>query len=112
MDKSISALAKNAQVLRLPSSDEARLALMSRRGDLLADPNDSNRLFIAANQDWAMDFAPQPAISKQGMGFGVHKSMSLTDLQALDIFITEKQDIGHIDVLVDKAFAEVIAETK
>lgn len=112
MDKSVTGLAKNAQILRLPSSDEARLALMSRRGDLLADPSDSNRLFIDANKDWAVDFVPTPAISKQGMGFGVHKSMTLTDLQALDIFITEKQDTGHIDALVDKAFAQIRAEAK
>lgn len=108
MEKSVSASVKNAQVLRLPSSDEARLAIMSRRGDILADPGDTNRLFLNANKDWAAEFAPTPALSKQGISFGLPKSMASTDIEALNIFITEKLATGHIKDLVDKSFSEMM----
>lgn len=110
MDKSVSPLVKNAKVVRLPSSDEARLAVMSRRADVLADPSDTNRLFIAANKDWAVDLAPQPAISKQGIGFGLNAAFPAKDVAALNIFIEEKVATGHVEALVDKAVQEVLAE--
>ena len=112
MDKSISPLVEHANVVRLPSSDEARLAVMSRRADVLADPSDSNALFVAANKDWAVALAPTPAISKQGIGFGVNAAFPAKDIAALDIFIEEKVDTGAVDRLVDDAVQEVLAASK
>lgn len=110
MDKSVSPLVKTAKILRLPSSDEARLAVMSRRADVLADPSDTNRLFIAANKDWAVDLAPEPAIAKQGIGFGLNAGFPAKDIDALNIFIEEKVATGHVEALVEKSVQEVLAE--
>ncbi len=110
MDKSVSPLIRNATILRLPSSDEARLAVMSRRADVLADPSDTNRLFVEANKDWAVAMAPTPAIAKQGVGFGLNAAFPAKDVAALNIFIEEKVATGQVDRLVDKAVQQVLAE--
>ncbi|WP_417257212.1 substrate-binding periplasmic protein [Celeribacter halophilus] len=112
MDKSLTPLVENADIVRLPSSDEARLAVMSRRADVLADPSDSNALFVAANKDWAVDVAPVPAISKQGIGFGLNVNFPAKDIAALDIFIQEKIDTGAVDRLVEASVQEILAETE
>lgn len=112
MDKSISPLVEHANVVRLPSSDEARLAVMSRRADILADPSDSNALFVASNKDWAVALAPTPAISKQGIGFGLNATFPTKDIAALDIFIQEKIDTGAMDRLVDASVQEILAEAE
>ncbi|MFP1643349.1 substrate-binding periplasmic protein [Pontitalea aquivivens] len=110
MDKAVTALAKNARILRLPSGDEARLALMSGRGDVLADPSDSNMVYIAANSDWATHLIPEPAVSRQGMGLGVHRSMSHQDLQSLNFFLEELRATGQMDVMLQAAIEQILAE--
>ncbi len=110
MDRSVTALAKKAKILRLPSGDEARLALMSGRGDVLADPVDSNLVYIAANKDWATHIVPEPAVSRQGMGFGVHRSMSFQDLQSLNIFLEELRATGRVDELLKASVQKILDE--
>lgn len=112
MDKSVTPLVEHAKIVRLPSSDEARLAVMSRRADVIADPSDSNALFVAANKDWAVAMAPSPAISKQGIGFGLNAGFPAKDIAALDIFIQEKIDTGAVDRLVDASVQEILAEAE
>lgn len=109
MDKSVTPLIKQAKILRLPSSDEARLAVISRRADVLADPSDTNMLFVAANKDWAKMLRPTPAIAKQGVGFGLNAAFPAKDIAALDIFLEEKKATGQVDALVDKAVQEALA---
>lgn len=108
MDRSVTALAKNARILRLPSGDEARLALMSGRGDVLADPIDSNTVYVASNKDWATHIVPEPAVSRQGMGFGVHRSMSYQDLRSLNIFLEELRATGRIEALLRVSVQQII----
>jgi polar amino acid transport system substrate-binding protein len=110
MDKSMTPLVHHATLLRLPSSDEARLALMARRADVLADPSDTNAMFVAANKDWAVALAPVPAVSKQGVGFGLNAAFPQRDIEALNIFLEEKKDTGQVDALVDAAVQAAIAE--
>lgn len=43
-DKAITAAIKNATILRLPGNDETRLAVVSRRADILVDASDTNQL--------------------------------------------------------------------
>lgn len=112
MDRAVTELAKNADILRLPSGDEARLALMSGRGDVLADPVDSNMVYVAANEDWATHIVPEPAVSRQGMGFGVNRSMSYQDLQALNIFLEEMRATGKIDAILKAEVQKIIDESK
>lgn len=111
-DKLISAAVKNGKIMRLPGMDETRLAVMSRRADVLVDANDTNHLFALANPDWTKEVLPEPALAKQGVSFGLRRDISAADLQVLNIYLTQRRETGEIDALVDKASAEVNAATK
>ncbi|OWJ89767.1 amino acid ABC transporter substrate-binding protein [Pseudomonas sp. A46] len=102
-DKAISAVVKNARIMRLPGMDETRLAVMSRRADVLVDASDTNHLFAVANPDWAKEVLPKPALAKQGVAFGLRRDASAADLQVLNIYVTQRRETGEIDALVDKA---------
>jgi polar amino acid transport system substrate-binding protein len=107
-DKAISAAIKNANILRLPSNDETRLALMSRRADILVDASDTNLLFTRANPDMVA-FNPEPALAKQGVAFGLPHGLSASDVAVVDIFLEEKVATGQVDALIQKAADEVLA---
>ncbi|SDJ34185.1 amino acid ABC transporter substrate-binding protein, PAAT family [Pseudomonas delhiensis] len=109
-DKAISSVVRQGTVMRLPGMDETRLALMSRRADVLVDASDTNHLFAMAN-DWAREVLPKPALAKQGVAFGMRRDISAADLQVLNIYVTQRRETGEIDRLVDKASAEVNAKT-
>ncbi|RUM24146.1 amino acid ABC transporter substrate-binding protein [Rhizobium vallis] len=97
IDGTLSPQIKNATILRLPDIDATRLALSSRRGDILFDDSDSNALFSATGKDRWVTLNPEPAISKQGIAFGLRRSASYSDIQSLNFFIQEKSAIGEID---------------
>lgn len=110
-DKAVSAAIKSATLMRLPGSDETRMALMSRRADVLADANDTNHLFAMAN-DWTKEVLPVPALAKQGVSFALSRETPAEDLAQLDAYLTQRREAGEIDKLVDKASAEIIAGKK
>jgi len=112
MDRAVTDAARNAEILRLPSGDEARLALMSGRGDVLADPVDSNTVYVASNEDWATHIIPEPALSRQGMAMGVNRSMSYQDLQSLNFFLEELRATGRIDAMLQAAVQQIIDENQ
>lgn len=107
-DKAVSAQVKNATILRLPSNDETRLALMSRRADMLVDASDTNLLFTRANPDMVA-LTPKPALAKQGVAFGLPHGLSAADVAVVDIFLEEKVATGHVEELITKAADEVLA---
>ncbi|CCV09632.1 ABC transporter substrate-binding protein [Mesorhizobium metallidurans STM 2683] len=111
-DKAISAVVKQAQILRLPGNDETRLALTSRRADILVDASDTNALFTQANPDWAVALNPVPALAKQGVAFGLPLDLSASDVEVVNIFLEEKVATGHVDDLIRKANDEVLKGTK
>ncbi len=111
-DKAISAAVKTAKIMRLPGMDETRLAVMSRRADVLVDASDTNHLFAVANPDWAKEVLPKPALAKQGVAFGVRRDASAADLQVLNIYVTQRRETGEIDALVDKASLQANAAEK
>lgn len=111
-DKAITAAIKQGNVMRLPGMDEARMAVMSRRADVLVDANDTNHLFAQANPSWTKEVMPEPALMKQGVSFGVPRDISPADLQALNIFIKQRQDSGEVSALIEKFSAEAVAQTK
>lgn len=111
-DKAISAAVKNAQILRLPGNDETRLAVVSKRADILVDASDTNQLFIQSNPDWAVAMNPTPALAKQGVAFGLPLSLSAADKAVVDIFLEEKVATGHVDELIHKAVDEVLKGAK
>ncbi|PDS41213.1 amino acid ABC transporter substrate-binding protein [Rhizobium anhuiense] len=108
-DKYLTSALKNATIMRLPGPDEIRLAMMSKRADVVFDTSAANDLFAAANADTTVILRPSPALDKRGVSFGLRRDTSPADLQVLDIFITDNLVTGHIDELVKKAIAH---ETK
>jgi polar amino acid transport system substrate-binding protein len=91
--------------MRLPGMDETRLAVMSKRADVLVDASDTNHLFAIANPDWTKEILPVPALAKQGVAFGLSRNATPSDLQVLNIYLTQRRETGEISALVDKASA-------
>ncbi|MEN5033663.1 transporter substrate-binding domain-containing protein [Pseudomonas sp. TWI929] len=102
-DKAITSVVRNGKIMRLPGMDEARLAVMSKRADVLVDASDTNHLFALANPGWAREILPKPALAKQGVSFGIRRDISPADLQVLNIYISQRRETGDIQKLVDKA---------
>lgn len=111
-DKAISSVIKNGKIMRLPGMDEVRLAVMSKRADVLVDASDTNHLFAVANPGWTREILPKPALAKQGVSFGVRRDISPADLQVLNIYLQQRRETGEIQRLVDKASAAANAEAK
>ena len=109
-DKAISAVVKQGTIMRLPGMDETRLAVMSRRADVLVDASDTNHLFALANPTWVREILPKPALAKQGVAFGVRRDISWADLQVLNIYLTQRRETGEIAALVDKASEQANAQ--
>ncbi|OWV97264.1 transporter substrate-binding domain-containing protein [Rhizobium sp. R693] len=110
-DKAISAVVKNATIMRLPGNDETRLALTSKRADILVDASDTNQLLTQANPDWAVALNPTPALAKQGVSFGLPHGLSAADVEVVNIFLEEKVATGHVDELIRKAVDQVLKGT-
>ncbi len=109
-DHALTAVIKNARIMRLPGVDETRLAVMGRRADILVDAADTNWLFRETHPDWATTLEPSPALAKQGVAFGLRDSVSWSDMQVLNIYLEEKVAKGEVDGLIRKAVQEVLAE--
>ena len=109
-DKAITSVIRNGKIMRLPGMDEARLAVMSKRADVLVDASDTNHLFALANPAWAREILPKPALAKQGVSFGVRRDISTADLQVLNIYLSQRRETGDIQRLVDKASLAANAE--
>lgn len=99
-DKAISSAITKATILRLPTNDETRLALISKRADVLVDANDTNQLFTQSNPDWAVAFNPTPALAKQGVAFGLPARLSAQDVEVVNIFLEERVATGHVEDLI------------
>lgn len=111
-DKAVSAAVKNAKIIRLPTSDETRLAVISKRADMIVDESDSNQMFVQANAGWAVTLSPAPALAKQGVAFGLRRDVSAADLQVLNIFLEDKVATGAVDELIKNAIAQELQASK
>lgn len=107
-EKAISAVIKKATILRLPGLDETRLAVITKRGDIIADSSDTNRMFAAANKDWAQEIALDPPLAKQGVSFGLRRDVAPADLHALNIFVTQRREAGEIDKAIEASTAAAL----
>ncbi len=108
-DHSITPLIKNATIARLPDFDASRMAVISNRADVLADDSDGNMLFAESHPEWSATVLPDPAIAKQGIAFGFRKTVSLEDIQALDILIEELRAEGVMDQWMNHYVTQILA---
>ncbi|WP_258196226.1 MULTISPECIES: ABC transporter substrate-binding protein [unclassified Paraburkholderia] len=111
-DKAISALLKKATVMRLPTNDDTRMALMSKRADLLADANITNMLLTESHPEWAATIQPNPAVAQQEVAFGVRKETSEADLKVLNGFIDQQVKSGNVDKLIKASVQTMLAAGK
>ncbi|MFJ4344424.1 substrate-binding periplasmic protein [Pseudomonas sp. NPDC089401] len=102
-DKAVSAVLKQARIVRLPGFDETRLSLMSKRADFLADDSMTNTLLTSAHPDWAKTFTPTPKLAEQGINLGLNKNTPAADIAVLDAFIEAKISSGEMDKLTQQA---------
>ncbi|MBK0097531.1 transporter substrate-binding domain-containing protein [Erwinia sp. S63] len=110
-DKAISTEFKKARIMRLPGFDETRLALMSKRGDVLADDNMSNLMLETAHKDWVKIMTPNPLLAKQGIAMGVRKDMPVNDIGELNKFIQSERASGTVDKLIKQSVEETLAQS-
>ncbi|WP_306770866.1 ABC transporter substrate-binding protein [Paraburkholderia sp. UYCP14C] len=111
-DKAISAVLKQATIMRLPGFDETRLALQSKRADLLADDSMTNLLLTRAHPDWADSFKPNPPLAQQGINFGIRKDTPAADIAVFNKFLAQQKQSGTVNAYLDMSVKETIAQTK
>jgi polar amino acid transport system substrate-binding protein len=111
-DKAISGALKQAQVMRLPGNDETRLALMSKRADLLADANITNMLLTEAHPEWAVAIQPNPPLAQQEVAFGIRKDTPSADVAVLNTFLGEQVKSGSVDRLIKTSVQTMLASNK
>jgi polar amino acid transport system substrate-binding protein len=98
-DQLLSDNIKHATLLRLQDVDATHLALSSGRGDVLFDDGDTNAIFVASDTKRWLTLKPSPALSKQGIAFGLPRTVSSADIAVLNIFIENKLATGEIQAL-------------
>jgi polar amino acid transport system substrate-binding protein len=111
-DKAISAVIKQAQIMRLPGNDETRLALMSKRADLLADANITNMLLTEAHPEWAVAIQPNPPLAQQEVAFGVRKETSKADLDVLNAYLNQQVKSGAVNRLIKTSVQAMLVPNK
>ncbi|WP_421702968.1 transporter substrate-binding domain-containing protein [Aliiroseovarius sp.] len=109
-DLSITPQIENAKIIRLDGANEGRLAIISKRADVFATDSDIHRITILQNPDWAAQVLPDPAIAKQGIAFGLRKSVPLEDVQVLDIYLEEQVATGNVQRLYEAAVEAMTTE--
>lgn len=109
-DLSISPKVENAKIVRLDGANEGRLAIISKRADVFATDSDIHRITVMQNPDWANQVLPSPAIAKQGIAFGLRKTVPLEDIQVLDIYLEEQVATGNVQRLYEAAIAKMTAK--
>jgi polar amino acid transport system substrate-binding protein len=111
-DKAITAAVKQATIMRLPGNDETRLALMSKRADLLADANITNMLLQQAHPEWAVTIAPNPPLAQQEVAFGVQKSATASDIALLNNFVNDEKKTGALDKSIKSSVQSMLVTNK
>lgn len=100
-DKSLSRVAKNLEIVRLPDQNEARIAVQSGRAHGFFDDISGNAKFAKENKSVRL-IIPDPTIELEGIGFAVRKGYALDDVQALDIMVENFVNTGKLKAAQDK----------
>ena len=106
-DKAISAAIKHAQILRLPTEDAARLAVISHRADINVDAADTNLLFTEVHKNFTT-LDPTPSLISQGIAFGLPDQLSYADVSVFNIFLQDEMATGEVDKLIHTAVDQIV----
>jgi polar amino acid transport system substrate-binding protein len=109
-DAAMTANVKNATIMRLADVDANRLAVTSRRADIVVEDSDANALFVATDPKRWVALFPEPAVAKQGIAFGLRRTASAADIDALNIFLEEKAATGQTAAIF-KSYVDKIVGT-
>lgn len=93
-DKSLSLVAKNLQILRLPDQNEIRIAVQSGRAQGLFDDIAGNAKFAQANKTIRL-IIPEPPIMMEGIAFAIRQGYLYEDIQALNIMVEDWVNTGR-----------------
>jgi len=112
IDRDMTQVIKRARLLRLPDSDGVRLALISRRADMLADASAANAIFLAANPDWSVPYDLQPPLTQMDMSLGLNKATPEADVAELNRFIEREKAAGTVQANFDAAVQQSVQNAK
>jgi len=95
-DHVLTPILKNAEIIRVTSSDEVRMAVLTGRADVGATESLSAILFAKAIPE-IETCIPQPPVFKQGMGFVFRESVPYEQIEALNCLIQQLLWTGQIE---------------
>jgi polar amino acid transport system substrate-binding protein len=87
-DKSLSRVAKNLEILRLPDQNEMRIAVLSGRAQALMDDISGNAKFAQENKTVRL-IIPETPIMLEGVAYAIRQGYPYDDIQALNIMIED-----------------------
>jgi polar amino acid transport system substrate-binding protein len=87
-DKSLSRIAKNMELLRLPDQNETRIAVQSGRAQGLFDDISGNAKFAQENKTIRL-IIPASPILMEGIAFAIRKGYTGDDIEALNIMVED-----------------------
>jgi polar amino acid transport system substrate-binding protein len=100
-DKALTRIAKNAELVRLPDQNEARMAVLSGRAHAFFDDISGNAKFAKENKAIRL-IIPSPPLEVEGIGFAIRKGYPFDDLQAIDIMVENFVNTGKLKAAQDK----------
>jgi polar amino acid transport system substrate-binding protein len=94
-DKSLSRVAKNLEILRLPDQNETRIAVLSGRAAVLMDDISGNAKFAQENKTIRL-IIPEPPIMLEGVAYAIRQGYTNDDLEALNIMVEDFINTGKL----------------
>ena len=87
-DKSLTRIAKNMELLRLPDQNETRIAVQSGRAQGLFDDISGNAKFAKENKTIRL-IIPASPILVEGVAYAIRKGYASDDIEALNIMVED-----------------------
>jgi polar amino acid transport system substrate-binding protein len=88
-DKSLTRIAKNMELLRLPDQNEIRIAVQSGRAQALFDDISGNAKYAKENTKTIRLIIPASPILVEGIAYAIRKGYSYDDIEALNIMVED-----------------------
>ena len=100
-DKAITRIVKNAEIVRLPDQNEARMAVLAGRAHAFFDDISGNAKMAKENKSIRL-IIPNPPLEVEGIGFAIRKGYLYDDIQALDIMVENFVNTGKLKAAQDR----------